>query len=298
MRTISPDSENVSVARSGIRAGAGLKPQYASGITVDPGAVTWFEVHAENYMGAGGPSHAFLTAVAARFPLSLHGVGASLGAVNCPDREHLKRMRRLVDRYQPVLFSEHLAWSTHDGRFLNDLLPPAYDDATLTRVVAHVDALQNAIGRTMLLENPATYLAHSSSAIDEIDFITEVSRRTGCGLLLDINNVYVSSANHRFDPRAYLARFPMARVGEVHLAGHARDADEDGALLLIDSHDREVDDAVWQLFAEVLPQLAHVPVLIEWDDPLPEWVKLAGEVAKADGYIRAVRQNAEPRHAA
>ncbi|HRK72135.1 MAG TPA: DUF692 domain-containing protein [Micropepsaceae bacterium] len=292
-RCLSPERATA----AGLTAGVGLKPKHASDIATDPGCVTWFEVHAENYMGAGGPSHAFLTAVAARFPLSLHGVGASLGADICPNRDHLKRLRRLVDRYQPVLFSEHLAWSTHDGRFLNDLLPPAYDDATLKRVSAHVDALQEAIGRKMLLENPATYLAHSSSAIDEIDFITEVSRRTGCGLLLDINNVYVSAANHRFDPRKYLARFPFDRVGEVHLAGHARDSDEDGSLILIDAHDRPVDDAVWALFAESLPQVSGVPVLIEWDDPVPAWSELAAEAARADALMRAASL-AEPRHAA
>lgn len=297
MLTVSPDAGHIKPSVSGLRAGAGLKPQYARDVAADPGCVSWFEVHAENYMGAGGPSHAFLTAVAARYPLSLHGVGASLGAANCPNRDHLKRLRRLVDRYQPVLFSEHLAWSTHDGRFLNDLLPSAYDDVTLRRVCAHVDALQESIGRTMLLENPATYLAHASSAIDEIDFITEVSRRTGCGLLLDINNVYVSAANHRFDPRRYLARFPFARVGEVHLAGHARDNDEDGSLILIDAHDRPVDDAVWALFAEFLPQLSGVPVLIEWDDPVPEWHLLSAEVAKADALMRDPA-NKVPRHAA
>lgn len=292
-RSLSPEL----AAASGLTAGLGLKPKHASDIATDPGCVTWFEVHAENYMGAGGPSHAFLTAVAARFPLSLHGVGASLGAAICPNRDHLKRLRRLVDRYQPVLFSEHLAWSTHDGRFLNDLLPPAYDDATLTRVCAHVDALQEAIGRRMLLENPATYLSHASSAIDEIDFIAEVARRTGCGLLLDINNVFVSAANHRFDARQYLSRFPFERVGEVHLAGHARDSDDDGSPILIDAHDRPVDDAVWALFAEFLPQLSGVPVLIEWDDPVPSWAELSAEAARADALMCAAQLHAS-RHAA
>ena len=192
-------------------------------------------------MGAGGPPHRYLTAIRERYPLSLHGVGLSIGADRPLDREHLLRLKSLNERYEPGLFSEHLAWSTHDATYLNDLLPVPYTEETLTRVAEHIDEVQETVGRQMLLENPSTYLAFAESTYSEIDFIAEIAKRTGCGLLLDVNNVHVSSTNQEWDPVAYIEAYPLAHVREIHLGGHAPEEDEAGRPLLIDTHDREVD---------------------------------------------------------
>ena len=181
------------------RAGLGLKPEHYVEILETTPDVGFFEVHAENYMGDGGPPHRYLEQIAALYPLSLHGVGLSIGGAGPLDKAHLTRLRRLIDRYRPQSFPEHLAWSTHDTGFLNDLLPLPYTDETLERVVAHVDEAQQAIGRRLLLENPSTYVLFAETTIDEIDFLSEISARTGCGLLLDVNNVMVSAVNHRLD---------------------------------------------------------------------------------------------------
>ena len=175
-------------------------------------------------MGAGGPPHRRLDAIRERYPLSLHGVGLSIGSPGPLDRDHLERLATVAKRFEPALFSEHLAWSTHEGAFLNDLLPLPYTDETLARVSEHIDEVQNAIGRTMLLENPSTYVVFDESTWAETDFLREIARRTGCGLLLDVNNVFVSAVNHGFDPERYLADFPLAAVGEIHLAGYAETA--------------------------------------------------------------------------
>ncbi|MGA2128212.1 MAG: DUF692 domain-containing protein, partial [Xanthobacteraceae bacterium] len=223
------------------RAGVGLKPEHWAGILEAKPDVGFFEVHAENYMGAGGPPHRWLTEIRSRYPLSLHGVGLSIGADGPLDRDHLERLAALVERYQPGLFSEHLAWSTHDGVFLDDLLPLPYTAHTLARVADHIDEVQARLGRQMLLENPSTYLAFAESTFSEIDFIAEIVRRTGCGLLLDVNNVHVSSTNQQWDPVRYLDDYPLAAVQEIHLAGHAGEHDDEGRPLLIDTHDRPVD---------------------------------------------------------
>jgi len=267
--------------RAGPLAGAGFKPEHFAEILADAGTVGFFEVHAENYMGAGGPPHAQLTRLRRDFPLSLHGVSMSLGGPRRLDREHLARFKALVERYQPQLVSEHLAWSTHDDVFLNDLLPVPYTDQTLQRVADHVDEMQVAIGRTILLENPATYVVFSDSTWEETAFLAEIARRTGCGLLLDINNVFVSATNHGYSPDAYLERFPLARVGEIHLAGHDRQADDDGRPLLIDTHDRPVADPVWDLFDGVIARTGPLPTLIEWDSDLPAWPVLRREAERA-----------------
>jgi uncharacterized protein (UPF0276 family) len=232
-------------------------------------------------MGDGGPAHAQLTALRSQFALSVHGVGLSIGGHAPLDRAHLARLRRLCDRYQPESFSEHLAWSSHGQNFYNDLLPLPYTEATLARVIAHVDETQEAIGRPLLLENPATYLQFADSTIPETVFLAEISRRTGCGLLLDVNNVFVSATNHGFDASAYLARFPLERVAEIHLAGHDRDADA-ATPLLIDSHGAPVADAVWQLYAHLIARSGAKPTLIEWDNNLPDWPTLRSEAARAE----------------
>ncbi|RYH11198.1 DUF692 domain-containing protein [Tropicimonas sp. IMCC6043] len=271
-------------------AGVGYKPQHFAAIMEDPGPVRWLEIHAENYMGDGGRPIAQLRHLAERFPISVHGVGLSIGGEAPLDTEHLSRLRHLVDWLNPASFSEHLAWSTHDTAFLNDLLPLPYTAATLDRVAAHIDQVQEALGRRMLLENPSTYLAFAESEMSETDFLREIARRTGCGLLLDINNVFVSATNQQTDPRAYIADFPLDLVGEMHLGGHDEQMDEHGAPLLIDSHGTEVVDPVWTLYAETIARMGPRPSLIEWDNDVPDWPVLAAEAARADRILAPVSQ--------
>ncbi|MGB0905218.1 MAG: DUF692 domain-containing protein, partial [Mangrovicoccus sp.] len=220
-------------------AGVGYKPQHFDQIMENPGPVAWLEIHAENYMGQGGRPLAQLRALAERFAISVHGVGLSIGGEAPLDADHLARLKHLITWLNPASFSEHLAWSSHGTNFINDLLPLPYTTATLNRVCDHIDQVQTLLGRPMLLENPSTYLAFAESKISEVDFLREVSRRTGCGLLLDVNNVFVSATNQQLDPVAYINAFPMDRVGEIHLGGHDEDRDEHGAALLIDSHGRQ-----------------------------------------------------------
>jgi len=262
-------------------AGTGLKPEHAEDIFRQPRQVDFFEIHAENYMGRGGPPHALLRRIRADYPLSIHGVGLSIGGTAPLDREHLARLKRLIAIYQPALFSEHLAWSTHDGVFLNDLLPLPYNEISLAHVCAHVDQVQDSLGMKMLLENPSTYVAFGATRMTEIEFLSAVAERTGCGLLLDVNNVHVSAVNHGFDAAAYIDAFPMQHVGEFHLAGFAEDRDSEGAQLLIDDHGRPVSDAVWDLYCHALARRCMAPTLIEWDNDVPAFDTLAGEVARA-----------------
>jgi uncharacterized protein (UPF0276 family) len=267
------------------RVGVGLKPEHYDTILKTRPDIGFFEVHAENYMGAGGPPHRYLSEIRRRYPLSLHGVGLSIGSAGPLNREHLGRLALLVERYTPSLFSEHLAWSTHESSFFNDLLPVPYTAETLDRVCEHIDQVQEALARQMLLENPSTYLSFAESTYSEIDFIAEVVRRTGCGLLLDVNNVYISSINQEWDARSYIDNFPLTHVREIHLAGHARQTDEEGRPLLIDTHDRPVDEIVWALFADAIERLGPTPTLIEWDTNVPEWQDLEAEVERAEAII-------------
>jgi hypothetical protein len=264
------------------RAGVGLKAEHVEAILAGPSAVGFFEVHAETYMGEGGPPHRRLEAIRARYPLSLHGVGLSIGAPRPLDREHLKRLAALIRRYQPSQFSEHLAWSSHDEGFFADLLPLPYDDETLAIVCNHIDETQDALGRRMLLENPSTYVEFADSPIAETDFLAEVARRTGCGLLLDVNNVFVGATNHRYDPFTYLAAFPMAHVGEIHLAGYADATDDSGAPLLIDAHNSPVRADVWALYDAAIRRLGPTPTLVEWDNDVPAWPVLLAEAQRTE----------------
>jgi len=264
-----------------IAAGIGYKSQHFAGLMEDAGPVGWLEIHAENYMGAGGRPLAQLRALAERFPISVHGVGLSIGGEKPLDRDHLARLKHLCDWLQPASFSEHLAWSTHDTGFLNDLLPLPYTEDTLTRVALHIDQVQNALGRQMLLENPSTYLEFAETQMDEVTFLRDLSDRTGCGLLLDVNNVFVSATNQGYDARTYLDAYPMDRVGEMHLGGHDEDADEHGHTLLIDSHGREVVDPVWDLYAYAIKKAGPRPTLIEWDTDIPALEVLKSEAAQA-----------------
>lgn len=278
-------------------SGVGLKPDHYRTILETNPAIGFFEVHAENYMGAGGPPHRYLTEIRNRYPLSLHGVGLSIGSDRPLDRNHLERLKALVDRYEPGLFSEHLAWSTHSTKFLNDLLPLPYTVETLTRVADHIDEVQETLGRQMLLENPSSYMAFAENTYSEIDFIAEISKRTGCGLLLDVNNAYVASTNQQWDPIHYINEYPLKHVQEVHLAGYTEEKDDLSRPLLIDTHDRPVDDIVWDLFARVIERLGRVPTLIEWDTKVPPWPELFAEASRAETIMSAREQWGE-RHAA
>ena len=261
--------------------GVGYKARHFEALMADPGPVRWIEIHAENYMGQGGRPLAQLAALGGRFPVSVHGVGLSIGAEHPLDADHLKRLKSLVDWVHPASFSEHLAWSTHDGAYLNDLLPLPYTEATLARVAEHIAQVQDALGRRMLLENPSSYLAFSTSTMSETAFLRALVERTGCGLLLDVNNVFVSATNLGLDARAYLADFPLQSVGEIHLGGHDAQADDAGRPLLIDSHGAPVADPVWTLYAEVIAAAGPLPTLIEWDTDVPDWPVLAAEAGRA-----------------
>lgn len=271
------------------QCGAGFKPAHLRDWLDDADAPAFFEVHAENYMGDGGAPHDWLARMCAIRPLSLHGVGLSIGGESAPDPAHLDRLARLIACYRPAMFSEHLAWSVHDGRYFNDLLPLRYDARSLDRVCAHVDLVQSRLGLRMLLENPSRYFAFDDSDIDEPDFLARVVARTGCGLLLDVNNVYVSCHNLGHDPSGYIDALPLQAVGEIHLAGHARDAGTAGPALLIDNHGAPVADAVWDLYADVLARIGPLPTLVEWDNDVPGYAVLRGEVRRADCVLQATR---------
>jgi hypothetical protein len=269
------------IANLPARSGVGFKPAHFRDIIAAAQPIGFFEVHAENYMGAGGPPHAQLAALRERYALSVHGVGLSIGSMQPLDGDHLARLKVLCDRYGPESFSEHLAWSSHDGVYFHDLLPLPYTRQTLARVAEHIDEVQTALGREMLLENPSTYVLLTESAIPEVDFLGEVSERTGCGLLLDVNNVFVSAKNHGIEPMSYLESFPLDHVKEIHLGGHHEGVDDAGAPLLIDSHGSPIAKAVWALYAQVVARAGAIPTLIEWDNNVPDWRTLCGEAIAA-----------------
>jgi hypothetical protein len=262
-------------------AGTSFKHEHLPAILRDGKQDGFFEIHAENYMGAGGPAHHVLEQIRRDHPVSLHGVAMSIGGPQPLDRNHLDRFCALVERYEPALVSEHLAWSTHETTYFNDLLPLPYNEATLRRVSEHIDEVQQAIRRPILLENPSTYVIFRESTMSETDLIRGVVQRTACGLLLDVNNVFVSATNHGYSALDYLADFPIEHVGEIHLAGHAEQIDDEGDRLLIDSHDGSVADAVWRLFEIVVSRRGPIPTLVEWDSNIPDWPVLRSEARAA-----------------
>jgi uncharacterized protein (UPF0276 family) len=275
------------------RVGVGFKPAHFRDILATAQPIGFLEVHAENYMGAGGPPHAQLGALRQRYALSIHGVGMSIGSMQPLDRDHLARVKLLCDRYTPESFSEHLAWSSYNDVYFNDLLPLPYTQQTLARVAEHIDEVQTTLGRQMLLENPSTYVRFLESTMSEVDFLAELSKRTGCGLLLDVNNVFVSAKNHGTEPLAYLDAFPLDQVKEVHLGGHDEEADDAGAPLLIDAHGSPVADAVWTLYADVIAHAGAIATLIEWDNNIPDWPTLRAQaVAAQDILAHASRASA------
>jgi hypothetical protein len=268
-------------AASATRAGIGLRaPHYRELLDARP-ALGMLEVHSENYFGEGGQPHWFLERLRAHYPLSLHGVGLGLGSVDPLSATHLGKLARLIERYQPCLVSEHLCWSAAGGRHLNDLLPLPYTQEALAHVCARVSEVQDRLGRELLVENISSYLRFRHSTIPEWEFFAEVARRTGCGLLLDVNNVYVSAVNHGFDPREYLRAIPADAVREVHLAGFER-----APQMLIDTHGYPVSEPVWALYRETIARIGPRPTLIEWDTDLPPLAALLAEAHRADDAIR------------
>lgn len=275
------------------RAGVGLKSEHFHQIVDSWPDLGFFEIHAENFMVDGGPFHHYLTRIREHYPLSIHGVGLSIGGETALDRDHLNRLAALIDRYQPQSFSEHLAWASHGEVFVNDLLPLAYTSQNLQRVCDHIDQVQSHLKRQMLLENPATYVEFSTSSMAEADFISAVLQRTGCGLLLDVNNVFVTCTNHNRDPYVYIQSLPHSAVGEIHLAGFASERDADGAPLLIDNHGSPVAKAVWYLYEYALAQVGPVATLIERDNDIPSFDTLFAESQQAESLLQAASQKCE-----
>jgi uncharacterized protein (UPF0276 family) len=272
------------------RAGIGLRAPHVADILAQRPALGWLEIHAENYMG-GGPALRELDRIRARYPIGVHGVGLSLGSVGPLDARHLERLARLVERCDPVLVSEHLSWSVSDGAYLNHLLPLPLTREALAVMIDHVDQVQDRLGRRLLVENPSSYLRFTDSVIPEPEFLAELARRTGCGLLLDVNNLHVSSRNLAFDALAYLDALPADAIGEIHLAGHAVN-DADGRTILIDDHGARVANAVWRLYALTLDRFGPVPTLIEWDTNLPALRVLLDEAAEAQRLLGRVAEGA------
>jgi uncharacterized protein len=277
-------------------SGIGLRSLHVAEVLATRPAIDWLEVHAENYMG-GGPAVRALERVRREYPVSIHGVGLSLGSADGLDAVHLERLAGLVERLQPALVSEHLSWSVTGGAYLNHLLPLPYTEETLAVVSEHVERVQERLGRRLLVENPSRYLRFAESPMPEAEFLNALVRRTGCGLLCDVNNVYVSCQNLGGDAAAYLDAIEPAAVAEIHLAGHAVN-DADGRAILIDDHGSRVAEAVWRLHARALARFGAVPTLVEWDTDVPPLAILLEEAAKANVMLRAALRDDGDAHAA
>ena len=268
-------------------AGIGLRFQHHQAVVDTRPRVAWLEVHTENYIG-GGTTPAYLDAIRRDYPLSLHGVGLSLGSADGLDATHLQRVRAAVERFEPGLVSEHLSWSVAGGTYLGDLLPLPLTEEALDVICRHVEQTQAFLRRRILIENPSSYLRYKHSTIPEWEFLAAVAERTGCGILCDVNNIYVSASNHGWDASAYLAALPARAIGEIHLAGHAVRKLENGHVLRIDDHGSRVPPAVWALHAEALERFGAVPTLIEWDTDIPPLEVLLGEAAQAANLLQRI----------
>jgi uncharacterized protein len=274
-----------------VNAGIGLRAPHHLQVLSESPNVSWFEAHSENYFADGGSHVECLSRIRARYPLSLHGVGLSLGSADPLNREHLANLKRVIARFEPALVSEHLSWSSSGGRFANDLLPLPYTEEALRHVGARIAQVQDALGRQILLENVSSYLQFSASTMPEWEFVAGVAAESGCGILMDLNNVYVAAQNHEFDSYEYLKGIPPHSVQEFHLAGFSR-IDLDGHELLIDTHGSPVSDAVWELYGAALRRFGNVPTLIEWDTDLPSLDVLQAEARKADSLRSALHARA------
>ncbi len=266
--------------------GVGLRHPHYSYILENKPSIGWFEVHSENYFMKGGPSLQFLEKIREDYPLSLHGIGLSLGSAEGLDLNHLSQLKDLIHRFSPFLVSEHLSWSVVQGTYLSDLLPVPYTEETLACFAQHIDEAQTFLGREILIENPSSYLEYKESTFSETDFLTSLCQKTGAKILLDINNVYVSSFNHGWDASAYLQAISPSLVGEVHLAGHSRRTFEDGTVLRVDTHSSRVCDEVWELYDQAIQRGIYAPTLIEWDVDIPEFEVLMEEAKAAQGYLQ------------
>lgn len=266
------------------RAGIGLRAKHHEDLLRGPTEVSWLEAHSENYFVDGGAQIEYLLRLRERYPLSLHGVGLSLGSVDPLSREHLWRLKRLVQLVEPGLVSEHLSWGSFDGTFMNDLLPMPYTEQALTLMIARVEEVQDYLGRQILIENVSSYLEFTAPQFAEWEFFTTLADESGCGLLLDVNNVYVSARNHGFDARTFLAHVPARHVKEIHLAGHTVNWSDDFEIL-IDTHSQPVCDAVWNLFQFAVDRFGAVPTLIEWDTDIPALPVLVAEARRAQMYL-------------
>jgi len=261
-------------------AGIGLRSPHVRHVLAERPAVAWFEVHSENYFADGGPDLAALDRIRADYPLALHGVGLSLGSADPLDHAHLAKLKRLAARVEPAIVSEHLCWSGIGGRHFNDLLPLPYTDEALARVCARIDEVQAYLGRALVVENVSSYYAFPEATIPEHEFVAAVALRTGCRLLVDVNNIHVNARNHGIDPMAFLDAMPRAAVAEIHLAGH-----DDRGPIVIDTHGAPVAPEVWTLYRAALARFGRVPTLIEWDTDIPEFAVLAGEAATAQAIL-------------
>ncbi|MBL8642986.1 MAG: DUF692 domain-containing protein [Rhodospirillaceae bacterium] len=274
-------------------AGVGLRLQHMPLLANDPDdaprRAAWLEIHSENFLNAGGARRAMLQEIAARYPISCHGVGLSLGSAQGLDAAHLERLKNLFTWAKPALISEHLSWSVVDGAYLNDLLPLPYTTDALKTVGDNISRAQDAFGRKILIENPSSYLQFAASSMPEYEFLARLAENTGCGLLLDVNNIYVSAANNGFDAGRYIANIPANVVGEIHLAGHSIE-DEGDNRVLVDTHSTYVCDPVWALYRATLDHVGVVPTLIEWDLDVPAFEELQAEAARAQGFMNATRK--------
>ena len=267
-------------------AGIGLKPEHYGEILETIPKPLWFEVHTENYMSSGGPNHRYLEAIRADYELSFHGVSLSIGSAQPLNTDILNRTKKLIERYQPSLVSEHLSWSVLGETYFNDLLPLPYTEETLKLVINHINQTQEALNRQILIENPSTYMQFVNSTIAEYEFLTEAAKQTGCGLLVDVNNLYVNLQNHDVDAKEWLSKIPAKHVQEIHLAGHHVNVIENQKIL-IDDHGSTVCDEVWQLYQFALEQFGPIPSLIEWDTRIPPFNTLLAEANKANRYLVA-----------
>ncbi|HEX2492666.1 MAG TPA: DUF692 domain-containing protein [Steroidobacter sp.] len=284
----SPESVACSPRPIPARAGIGLRAQHHDDLLRERPNVGWLEAHSENYFADGGAQIEHLLKLRELYPLSLHGVGLSLGSTDPLDREHLRRLKRLMQLSEPGFVSEHLCWASVNGTYLNDLLPLPYTEEALTHMIARVGEAQDYLGRRILIENVSSYLEFSDSEMQECEFLTALATKSGCGLLLDVNNIYVSSRNHGFDARDFLARIPRGLVCEMHLAGHSVNRYED-IEILIDTHSAPVCEDVWNLYSDAIARFGDTPTLIEWDADIPALEVLAAEAARADAYLRGER---------
>lgn len=264
--------------------GIGLRHPYYQEVLDNPPAIGWLEVHPENYFG-GGPHHKFLEKAREQYPLSLHAIGLSLGSDQPVSLDHLKQFKILIDRYEPFAISDHASWSASGNAHLNDLLPLPYTQESLSRLASNVEQTQDYFGRKILVENPSTYIAFKQNDMSEPEFMNALAERTGCGILLDINNIYVQAHNHGYDAWAYINTINPDHVGEIHLAGHV-EKEVAGGMLLIDTHSRPIKKDVWDLYAHAVRRLGAIPTLIEWDQDFPSLDELVGEAAKARTIIR------------